>query len=61
MQELRAARLLVKRQVDLKQAFRGAGQVVSMVGDTTERIAGGAFSLVPDTVQVVASLEVSCA
>jgi hypothetical protein len=53
---LDATRGLVSKPIRLlSQAFRGAGQVVSMVGDTTERIAGGAFSLVPDTVQVVAS------
>ena len=51
-----ATRRLVSKPIRmLSQAFRGAGQMVNMVGDTTERIAGGAFSLVPDTVQVVAS------
>ena len=51
-----ATRRLVSQPIRmLSQAFRGAGQMVNMVGDTTERIAGGAFSLVPDTVQVVAS------
>eukprot|EP00908_Phaeocystis_cordata_P013662 Transcript_24725.p1 GENE.Transcript_24725~~Transcript_24725.p1 ORF type:complete len:548 (-),score=116.38 Transcript_24725:478-2121(-) len=51
-----ATRRLVSKPIRLlSQAVRSAGQMVNMVGDTTEKIAGGAFSIVPDTVQVVAS------
>jgi len=51
-----AARRLVSRPIRmLSQAFRSTGEMVNMLGDTTERLASGTFSILPDTVQVLQS------